>query len=171
MSHRLRLAPLALLIPALVVTAACGQAAEPAPSTNPLHGVWSVTAVDPGDGSPVISPSQPGLYIFAEGYYSAVYAPRAEPRVPSAIAFQPTLEERAAQHETIIVNTGTYEVSGSTITYRPIIAKSPAFVGGHATAEFTIDGDTLTLLEKTVVDAAGTSAPNVGGALTLRRLG
>jgi len=164
----------ALAIVSLVVTVACGQTApppeEPAAPGNPLRGVWSMTAVAPGDGSAVIDPSQPGLYIFAEGYYSAVYAPGAEPRVPSANPFEPSADEMVAQHESIIVNTGTYEVSGSTITFRPVIAKSPGFVGGHATSGFAIDGDSLTLTGLTVVGADGTEAPNVTGSTTFRRV-
>jgi hypothetical protein len=174
MSNHLRFLPVVLALLALIVTAACGQAsappAEPAAPVTPLHGAWSLTAVDPADGSGAIDPSQPGLYIFGEGYYSAVYNNGAEPRVPSATPFEPTPEEMVAQHESIIVNTGTYEVDGSTITFYPIIAKSPGFVGGHAMAEFAIDGDTLTLMMQMVMDAGGTSAPDVGGSLTLRRV-
>ena len=169
---RLRPFPASVVLLALIVTVSCSQAPPPDPAAqaNPLQGVWSLTASDPGDGSPVIDPSQPGLYIFVEGYYSAVYAPDAAPRVAAEITFQPTPEEMVAQHESIIVNTGTYEISGSTVTFRPIIAKSPGFVGGQATSEFRIDGDALTLTGRTVVGADGTSAPNVTGSLTLRRV-
>ncbi len=172
MSPRLRpfLASAALL--GLMVTVAC-QADPPIEATataNPLQGVWSLTASDNGDGSPVIDPSQPGLYIFVEGYYSGVYAPGAEPRVPAEITFQPTADEMVAQHASIIVNTGTYEISGSTVTFRPIIAKSPGFVGGHATAEFRVDGDMLTLSWQETIGEDGTSVANSGGSLTLRRV-
>ncbi len=172
MLFRLRPFPASFVLLGLTATVSCSQAPPPDPAAqaNPLQGVWSLTASDPGDGSPVIDPSQPGLYIFVEGYYSAVYAPDDAPRVPAEITFQPTPEEMVAQHESIIVNTGTYEISGSTVTFRPIIAKSPGFVGGQATSEFRIDGDALTLTGRTVVGADGTSAPNVTGSLTLRRV-
>ena len=172
MPFRLRPFPASVVLLGLIATVSCSQSPPPDPAAqaNPLQGVWSLTASDPGDGSPVIDPSQPGLYIFVEGYYSAVYAPDAAPRVPAEITFQPTPEEMVAQHESIIVNTGTYEISGSTVTFRPIIAKSPGFVGGQATSEFRIDGDALTLTGRTVVGADGTSAPNVTGSLTLRRV-
>ena len=172
MPSRRRPLPASVVLLGLIVTVACGQAPprDPASQANPLQGVWSLTAVDPGDGSGVIDASEHGLYIFAEGHYSAVYAPGAEARVPSEIAFQPTPEEMVAQHESIIVNTGTYEISGSIVTFRPIIAKSPAFVGGQATSEFQIDRGTLTLTLQTVVAADGTSAPAVAGSLILRRV-
>ena len=171
MKLRLRALPVGLAVLALIVTVACGQTPDTPPTPgNPLQGVWSLTAVDPGDGSAVIDPSQPGLYIFAEGYYSGVYAPGAEARVPSATPFQPTPEEMVAQYESIIVNTGTYEISGSTVTFWPVIAKSPGFVGGQATAEFQITGDALTLTLQSIVAADGTLLPEVLGSMTLRRM-
>jgi len=177
MKLRLRAVPVGLAVLALMVTAACGQTpdtpptpATPAGPANPLQGVWSLTAVDPGDGSAVIDPSQPGLYIFAEGHYSGVYAPGAEARVPSPTPFQPTPEEMVAQYESIIVNIGTYEISGSMVTFRPLLAKSPGFVGGQATAEFQITGDALTLTFQSIVSADGVSVPALGGAMTLRRI-
>ena len=94
MPLRLRALPVGLAVLALVVAAASGHTPDtpPTPATpaNPLQGVWSLTAVDPGEGSAVIDPSQPGLYIFTEDYYSGVYAPGAESRVPSAAPFEPT---------------------------------------------------------------------------------
>ena len=69
----------------------------------------------------------------------------------------------------IIVNTGTYEVSGSTVTTKPMIAKSAEFVGGSSVAEFELDGDMLTLKSQGTTSAGGTTLPG-GGSLTLRRL-
>ena len=172
MSSRTRSLSHSAVLLALSLTVACQQvpSSEPASSANELVGVWSMTAVDPGDGSPVIEPSQPGLYIFADGYYSAVYAPGTDPRIQSEVSFQPTQEEMVVQYETIIVNTGTYEISGSMVTFRPIIAKSPGFVGGHQTSTFRVDGDTLVLTLETVIAADGVSAPNVSGSLTFVRV-
>lgn len=68
-----------LAVVTLLGIVACNQAPSSEPA-SPLQGVWSMTASDPGDGTAVIDPSQPGIYIFAEGYYSGVYAPLAELR-------------------------------------------------------------------------------------------
>ena len=152
----------ALLAPMMVVACQQPPSSEPG-SANELVGVWSLTAVDPGDGSAVIDPSQPGLYIFADGYYSAVFAPGPDSRIKSAVSFQPTEEEMVEQYQTIIVNTGTYEISGSTVTFRPILAKSPGFVGGHQTSSFRIEGDRLVLTDEAVVAVDGVAAPEVGG--------
>ena len=160
-----------LVLVILAATTSCAQPSDSPPSTpaNPLQGAWSVTAIEPGDGSPVIDPAQPGLYIFAQDHYSAVWTPGAEPRASSAAAFAPTQEERLAQYGTFIVNAGTYEISGSTVTFRPMIARSPEFVGGNTGASFQIEGDVLTLGMLPVVAANGTSTGG-GEIIRLRRL-
>ncbi len=169
---RVVLAAVAMVV--LVTTASCGQApapAEPSAPANPLHGVWSMTAMTPGDGGATIDPSQPGLFIFTEGYYSAVYSLGADPRPLSAAGFNPTSEEKVAQYDTIIVNTGTYEASGSTITFRPMVAKAPEFIGGHSTMDFQIDDDVLTLTGQSVVAADEVSEPEAPrSSMTLRRI-
>jgi len=169
-----RVVPAAVALVVLVATASCGQTptpAEPSATANPLFGVWSMTAMTPGDGGATIDPSQPGLFIFTEEYYSAVYSLGADPRPLSAAGFNPTSEEKVAQHDTIIVNTGTYETSGCIITFRPMVAKSPEFIGGHSTVDFQINGDVLTLTVQSVEAADGVSAPGApGSSMTLRRI-
>ena len=77
-----------------------------------------MTTMTPGAGGAAIDPSQPGLFIFTDLYYSAVYSLGADPRPLSVVAFSATPEEMIAQYQTIIVNTGTYEASGATVTFR-----------------------------------------------------
>lgn len=137
---------------------------------GPLEGVWSVVAVDPMDGSAAIDPAQPGLYIFAESHYAAVYTPGPEPRVKSAMSFRPTDEEMIDQYRTIIVNSGTYEIDGSSLTVRPVIAKSPGFVGGRLTGTFSVSGDTLVIHHQHLFDLDGTELPDFGETLTLVRI-
>lgn len=174
MQIRFRILSAAGVLVVLLTIVACSQAptpVEPAAPVNPLHGVWSVSAMTPGDGAPTIDPSQPGLFIFTEGHYSAVYSLGEEQRPKSATAFNPTSEEKVAQYDTIIVNTGTYDVSGSTMTFRPLVAKSPEFIGGQSTMDFQISGDVLTLTLQSVVAADGVSAPDASGSsMTLRRV-
>ena len=171
---RSRVVPAAVALVVLVTTASCGQAPvppEPDAPANPLHGVWSVTTITPGGGGETIDPSQPGLFIFTEGHYSAVHSLGADPRPLSAAGFNPTSEEKVAQHDTIIVNTGTYDASGSTITFRPMVAKSPEFVGGQSAMDYQINGDLLTLTVQSVLAADGVSAADApGSSMTLQRI-
>ena len=174
MQTQSRVVTAAVALVGLVTIASCGQApapTEPAAPANPLHGVWSMSKMTPGGGGTTIDPSQPGLFIFTEGHYSAVYSLGSEPRPRSATSFNPTSEEKVAQFDTIIVNTGIYDVSGPTITFRPLVARSPEFIGGQSMMDFQIDGDVLTLKVQSVVNADGTSAADAPGSLmTLRHV-
>lgn len=156
----------------LFAVAGCAQppGADSAAAAGPLEGVWTVVAVDPTDGSGIIDPAQPGLYILTGSHYSAVYAPGPDPRVKSMTSFTPTTDEMVAQYETIIVNSGTYEVDGSALTMRPMIAKSPGFVGGYLSSTFSLSGDTLVLRHEHLFDLEGTELPDFGEVLTLVRL-
>ena len=113
-----------------------------------------------------------GLFIFGRSHYSAVYTLGSEPRPLAATAFDPTSMEVAAQFGSLIVNTGTYEVDGSTVKMRPLVAKSPEFIGGSATMQFQLDGDVLTLTVSAIVAADGSTPPEGGGGdvMTLRRV-
>ena len=161
--------PVALTLGVVAITACGDQAAQEEAAANPLLGAWSMTAIT-AYGT-MIEPSQSGLFIFTEDHYSAVYSLGADPRPLSATAFAPTSDEMVAQYQTIIGNTGTYDVSGSTITYRPMVAKSPEFVGGHSTMDYAIDGNTLTLNTTSVVSADGMSPPTaLSETIRLRRI-
>jgi len=162
----------ALSVPtALLALAACAQppASDADADAGPLEGVWSVVSVEPSDAS-VIDPAQPGLYIFAASHYSAVYTPGPDPRVKSVTSFMPTADEMVTQYQTIIVNSGSYEIEGTSFTLRPMIAKSPGFVGGYLEGTFSLSGDTLVLRHEHLFDLEGTELPDFGEVLTLVRL-
>lgn len=176
MQIRSRILPTAGVLLFLLTIASCSQSQAPADlaertaPVDPLHGVWSMTQMTPS-GGPTVNPSQPGLFIFTEEHYSGVYSLGEDQRPRSAASFSPTAEEKVAHYDTIIVNTGTYDASGSTITFRPQIAKSPDFVGGQSTADFQINGDVLTLTIQSVVSVDGVSAPDAAGSsMTFRRV-
>ncbi len=174
MRLHLRVVPPVLVLFVLMTTASCDQPREQDESSvpaNPLQGVWSMTTMTPGGGGPTIDPAQPGLFIFTDRYYSAVYSLGADPRPLSAAAFSPTPDEMVAQYETIIVNAGTYQANGANISFRPMVAKSPEFIGGHSTMDYQINGDTLTLSVTSTVAADGGSPPDgFEPSMTLRRL-
>jgi len=136
---------------ALTVFVACEPAAEE--ETNPLLGAWQVTEMTTTspDSSFTISNPQPGLYLFTEGHYSMMYVPTGEPRpldegdVPMLGALAPTDAEMIASWETIIANSGSYTTDGSTLTTRPMVAKSANLMaaGGPLTMTFQVMGDML----------------------------
>lgn len=156
---------------ALILAPGCSQppSADEGSSGGALEGVWSVVQVDPAD-APTVDPAQPGVYIFAEQHYSAVYTPGPEPRIKAATSFLPTTEEMVAQYQSIIVNSGTYELDGSSFTLRPMIAKSPGFVGGRLIGTYALSGDTLVLSHEQLFDLDGVALADFGEVLTLVRL-
>jgi hypothetical protein len=57
------------------------------------------------------------------------------------------------------VNSGRYEVSGSTLTTHPLFALVPSYVGGSAEYELSLSGDTLTLRVMNVTSSEGVQLP------------
>ena len=115
-----------LFVGASVLTRA--QTAAPS-----LQGVWRVTeVVVTGANAATNKTPQPGLYVFTKQHYSIVTvngtAPRNDfgtPNDPSKL----TDAEKLARYEAwapFAANSGTYQVSGSTLTTRPLVAKNPA---------------------------------------------
>ena len=98
---------------------------------GPLEGAWEAA----GD--------QPGLVLFTEGHYSFMFVWRS--RELFADAANPTDAESLAAWGGIITNSGTYEVSGSVVRLRIMVAKHPNAMaeGGLSTFEYSIQGDTL----------------------------
>ena len=116
---------------------------------KPMEGVWKVAeiVVTGADASNVANP-QPSLFIFAKSHYSMMLIPGNEPRTLFK-GEEPTNQEKMSAFDSFVANTGTYEVTGSTLTIRPIVARYPNFMaGGFSKYQFQMDGNTLWLTEK-----------------------
>jgi len=165
---------LAVLMVLALVTA-CASSTPPAtnptaetavPARGPLEGVWQLTEAVVTGANPRTT-TQPGLVIFAKTHYSFVRVPSSGPRALFKTE-DPTNEEKIAAYDSMNANTGTYEARGTTLTLRPVIARNPNFAaGGSQTYQFQIDGNTLTLTNKTtdlnlrIGDAIVTASPPV----------
>jgi hypothetical protein len=138
-----RLFVLALIIGATVPATSGHQSLSP----NSMEGVWQITEITTvnRDGKTRNSEPQPGLFIFTRSYYSAVWTPSTGPRPPYADRWRPTDEEKVKAYDSIVVNTGTYELTETELITRPIIARVPGFGGGTATYKYKLDGDDLFL--------------------------
>ena|SRR5438477_4391915 len=134
-----------LLFAVLTVTLASAQTG----AKKPIEGVWKVTeiAVTGANASSNANP-QPSVFIFAQQHYSMMYVPGNKARTLYK-ADAPTNEEKIAAFDSFIANTGTYEISGSTLTIHPAVARNPNFMaGGLDKYQYRIEGTTLTLTEK-----------------------
>lgn len=125
-----------------LIVAACEAPQETRES--PLDGAWQVVEVEiTGDGATAHNQPQPSLVIFSRGYYSWSRVTTTSPR-PLFAAETPTDAERVAAYDSVLFNSGKFEISGSTLTVWPVVARSPNIMaGGSESYRFQLSGDTL----------------------------
>jgi len=137
----------------LVSLGAAGSATAQDQKKTTVEGVWKIAEVvlpgaTPADKATTLTNLQPGLLIFTKGYYSAtvVRSQQARPAVepPKDPQNLPDAEKiaRFEQWQPFTANAGTYEVKGSTIIRRAIVAKSVDVMTSSTpiTAEFKLEG-------------------------------
>jgi hypothetical protein len=130
-----------------------------AQTKTPVEGVWKIAErIMPGTnslGTGVATPNTdpPSLIIFTRGYYSQTYEVGGQPRAAGAPAKDPqnlTDAEKIARYEQwrpFTANAGTYEIKGSTLTIRPIVAKNVNLMRSSYVQEFKLEGpNTLWLI-------------------------
>ena len=100
--------------------------------TSPLIGAWETTS----------EPYQ-GLMIYTEKHYC--HGIMSKNRKPFADEANPTDAEEAEAYRTITAGSGTYSISGSTLTINEEMNRNPSGVGRPARFEFEIDGDMGTM--------------------------
>jgi ketosteroid isomerase-like protein len=135
-----------------------------AAAATPLEGAWVVESWTDADGNTNDDP-QPALYIFTPTHYSIMIAQGDEPRAGYEGDDMSDAEKLGA-FDTLIANTGRYEIDGNVLKTRAYVAKDPNYMGGwpenEATYEFELDGDSLTI--KSLTFAIGfTSTLRQGG--------
>jgi Lipocalin-like domain len=137
-----------LLIPALLAVAPAMAAAQ-SPARHPVEGAWKVVEIVlTGDRAENTPTPEPGLFIFGHKHYSMMWVRGGKARTPYAGEF-PTNEEKVKAFDSLVANSGTYEVSGSALNVRPMVARSPNFMaGGSSKYEFRVEGSNLWLTEK-----------------------
>jgi hypothetical protein len=134
----------------VLILASCGAVlSAQGAAKQSIEGAWKVSEiVATGAGASTISSPQPGLFIFTRGHYSIMYVPGDKPRALKK-AEAATTDEKVAAFDSFLANAGTYELAGSTLTIRPIVARDPNYaVGGFNKYQFRIDGNALTLTNK-----------------------
>jgi hypothetical protein len=116
-----------------------------------LQGAWRMSELTTtgANGSTNRTP-QPGLWIFTGRHYSMVTVNSTTPRpdLPQDINTA-TADQLRAAWQPFTGQAGTYEVKGSTVTFRPIVAKNPGVMatGNFNTLSYKVDGNTLTLTQ------------------------
>jgi hypothetical protein len=119
---------------------------------GPIQGVWQVTEFNISGPTPrTITLSEPraNLVIFTARHYSRVEV-QTEKRPALPDPSNATADELRAVWGPFVGEAGTYEVTGSSVTMRPIASKNPAVMGTRIflTYSFKVSGDTLTLTQE-----------------------
>jgi hypothetical protein len=122
-----------------------------------LRGAWKLTEMVTPDGQ--TRTSETGLLLFTERHYSSVQISGERPTTaPESL----TDADKIKLFDTVIANTGTYDISGTTLTLHVQIAKIQAVIGRTSTSDFSVKGKTLV---RTM-----TSDPAKGAKLTYERI-
>lgn len=154
----------ALVVGVCVVVLASGCQAPVSSERGPLEGTWKVKSITyiTSRGEFPIEEALPGLFIFGEEYYSMVWMPMEAPLEDFAETWRPTDEEKVRSWNSIVVNSGTYTYTDSTVTTHPLVAKTPEFVGGSAVYTYRVEGDTLFMEVIDTVSHTGVQDPGIG---------
>jgi Lipocalin-like domain len=141
MSGRIALVLLAALVAAVagagkeIVSKATTVDEGQTPARGSLTGVWEVTEQSsrvPGAAWTAAAPPYRSLYIFTATHYSYMYTLGSEPRRRFAgDPNQPTDAEKVAAYGSFVAGSGTYTLSGSTLTLNAILHKNPNEMGGE----------------------------------------
>lgn len=153
----------------LVSLLACSEQSASPP--DPLNGAWRLATMHLvfADEKRVAVPAHESLFIFADGYYSMGYAFGNSAPVPYAERWHPSDSEKVARFSSMIVNAGSYRLSGSQLYARPHFALAPEFVGGEGVFTYTLQADTLELTWERSIAFDGLEYPS-GGTVTILRL-
>ncbi len=118
-----------------------------------LRGVWKVTEVSltSPDTSWTNTDPRPALRMFAEHHYSSIGTIGRGSR--ERLSDEPSEAERLEAWQPFYARAGTYEVTGSTVTLRVIVAKNPNNEGRTVTNTYRIEGDTLWMTWETATGA------------------
>ncbi len=129
----------------------------PIASANPLEGAWIATSWTDAEGNVQEEP-QPAMYVFTPTHYSVMFASGSDQRATYE-GDDMTDAEKLGAYDTIVANSGRYEIEGNTLKTRAYVAKDPNYMGdwpeNEVNYEFERDDDTLTI--KNLVFGDGTT--------------
>ena len=138
--QRLFLSVFAVALPAFTI----GVRGHTEPAS--IQGGWRTVEVTvPGPNGRTFTNTQPNLTIVTAKHYSRVEIHAEGPRPILADADKATADDLRAAWGPFFAEAGTYEVAGTLMTMRPIVAKNPAAMvrGAYRTYTFKLAGDTI----------------------------
>jgi hypothetical protein len=128
---------------------------------NSIEGVWRIVEVvgTGGNGYTDTNPL-PNLMIVTRGHYMMMRDTGDKPRALYQTT-KPTDAEKLAAFDSFFANGGTYELSGSTMTIHPTVARVPNYsAGGWTKYTVRIEGNNLYMTDKST-----DTTINIGGKI------
>lgn len=135
-----------VVVAALFASATVAGGGQPAKTSNVgrqtasastgLKGAWKIVEQlgrTPGGEWTVGATPSLSLYIFTDKHYSYMFAPGLAPRrLFAGDPNQPTDAEKVAAYNSFVAGSGTYTLTGSTLTLNAVLHKNPNEMSGHA---------------------------------------
>ncbi len=120
-----------------------------AQAQDTLNGVWKLEEVtfERDENPGPFTSQQPSVYIFTEGYYSIMLIIGDGNRPDFQPGADVSDEDIVAAFNSFVGQSGSYEVSGSTITLHVMVARVPGAMGNTAEIEYRFEDDTLYLTQ------------------------
>ena len=136
---------------------------------NPVLGSWKMSEiywVTP-DTTYSIPSAQPGRLLVSPSRYTIMYNPTDEPRTPFSNLSEPSSAEMVAAFQSIVFNSGSYELSDSTLVTTSDVARVPGFEGGKQFFKYIVTDDRLTfsMFDETYPDG---SKPSWAGKMEVQ---
>ena len=133
-----------LLTTALLTFTANAQSKAPV-----LTGAWRLTEMKRTGPNAETLKNPQGLLIFTGKHWSRMYVDSDQPRSDLHDLQKAAASEIIATWGPFVAASGTYEVSGNTVTCRALIAKNPNVVGpgNFSIYTFKIEGNMLTMTD------------------------
>ena len=92
-----------------------------------------------------VNPVQGGRWIFTSNRYALMYVPTTAPRAPFQVLAKPTDSEVLSGFQSVVFNSGSFELEGEKLVTTADIAKVPGFEGGRQFYQVNITGHQLVL--------------------------
>ncbi|HTC90681.1 MAG TPA: lipocalin-like domain-containing protein [Bryobacteraceae bacterium] len=133
----------------LFTTALLTVTADAQSKASVLTGAWRLTEMKRGAPNAETLKNPPGLLIFTSKHWSRMYVDSDQPRPEIRDLKTAAPAEIIASWGPFVAASGTYEVSGDTVTCRALIAKNPNVVGPENFSAYTfkIEGNMLTMTD------------------------
>jgi hypothetical protein len=118
------------------------------PVRRDVRGVWKVTELasrTPGAQWEVRATPHLSQFIFTDKHYSYMYVPGADPRkLFAGDPNRPTDAEKVEAYNSVVAATGTYSLSGDSLTMTALVHKNPNEMAGKPLT-YTVEIDVNTV--------------------------